>query len=131
MRNPGQTDMNAQTAGTRLRKRGLFVWPFAGVFLLVLLGVLVASIVAASLGAAPWSFYPRPFFFPFGFFFVPLVMFGFFALFWAFAPWRRRHYPGYWHYRDDAQEILRQRYARGEITKDQFEQMRGDLEERK
>ncbi len=29
---------------------------------------------------------------------------------------------------DSAIEILRQRYARGELTRDQFEQMRHDLE---
>jgi uncharacterized membrane protein len=124
-------DSNVRTVRTRLRRSGLFLWPFGGIFLLFLVGVFIASIVATSLGAAPWSTYPRPFFFPFGFFFVPLAIFGLFALFWAFSPWRRRYYPGYWHYRDDAHEILRQRYARGEITKDQFDQMRRDLEERK
>jgi uncharacterized membrane protein len=31
----------------------------------------------------------------------------------------------------DAEEILRQRYARGEITKEQFDQMLRDLREAK
>ena len=31
------------------------------------------------------------------------------------------------HRADDAMEILRQRYARGEITREQFEQMKKDL----
>ncbi|MDG6970440.1 MAG: SHOCT domain-containing protein [Nitrososphaerota archaeon] len=51
-------------------------------------------------------------------------------IFWGFGGWgwRRR----YWHSAPygygDAQEILRQRYARGEITKDQFDQMMKDIE---
>src|SRR5207249_1650334 len=35
----------------------------------------------------------------------------------------------YWRYGDDAHAILRSRYARGEITREQFEQMMGDLEQ--
>ncbi|TLZ90987.1 MAG: hypothetical protein E6J98_08035 [Methanobacteriota archaeon] len=35
----------------------------------------------------------------------------------------------YWRYGDDAHAILRSRYARGEITGEQFEQMMGDLEQ--
>lgn len=36
------------------------------------------------------------------------------------------HYTGYQN-RDDALAILRQRYARGEISREQFEQMRQDI----
>src|SRR5574341_1450171 len=40
------------------------------------------------------------------------------------------HYPRrYWRYGDDAYYILRERYARGEITKEQFEQMMRDLQQ--
>jgi putative membrane protein len=67
------------------------------------------------------------FFFPFGFFFIFFILFfvGRF-IFWPWGwGWRRRYWYGY----GDAREILRQRYARGEITKEQFDQMTRDLEQ--
>jgi putative membrane protein len=75
----------------------------------------------AGLGYYPW--------FPFGFFWIlPL---GFFLIFflakwflWGGWGWRS----GYW-YQEDALSILSEKYARGEITKEQFEQMKKDLEE--
>jgi len=71
-----------------------------------------------------WFFFP--FFFPFGFiFFIFIVLVLSRLLFWPWG-WRR----GYWHHHDEAADILRQRYARGEITKDQFTQMMRDLEQR-
>ena len=86
----------------------------------------------ATMGAAPYPYYPRSFFgfffFPFGIIFFFLLIFFVFRL--AFWPWRRGYYGyhGHWRSWDDANEILRQRYARGEITKDQFEQMQHDLD---
>src|SRR6266508_2240689 len=71
---------------------------------------------------------PGPWFPFYGFWFF----FAFFALFWAvrwfFWPWgwgysRRR----YWH-GDESYYILRARYARGEITKEQYEQTMRDLD---
>ena len=70
-------------------------------------------------------------FFPFGFFiFLIFLFFIFRVAFWGFGGgwgWRRRYWYGYGY--TDAREILRQRYARGEITKHQFEQMTTDLEQ--
>ena len=67
------------------------------------------------------------FFFPFGFIFFLIIVFAIGRLlFWPWAGgWRR----GYWYHHDEAAEILRQRYARGEITKEQFAQMMKDLEQ--
>ncbi|MEE8186988.1 MAG: SHOCT domain-containing protein [Nitrososphaerales archaeon] len=64
-----------------------------------------------------------------GFSFFPFIGL-FFLFFFAkrfFFPWgrSRRHY---WRYEDTALNSLRERYARGEITRDQFEQMMSDLE---
>ncbi len=100
--------------------------------IIVTLLVVVVALVAFSMlfyilrpsSAGPFYYYP--FFFPFGW------IFGFFIIFWVlrwlFWPWgwgyRRRR----WRYRDESYHILRQRYAKGEITKEQFEQMMRDLE---
>ena len=69
------------------------------------------------------------FFFPFGFFSIFFILFLVSRL--VFWPWGRgwglRH--GYGYHYGDANEILRQRYARGEITKEQFDQMMRDLEQ--
>ncbi len=68
------------------------------------------------------------FFFPFGFFFIFFIIFAVSRLFfwpWGWG-WRRGYY---WNHYGDAHEILRQRYARGEITKEQFDQMMRDLEQ--
>ncbi len=51
---------------------------------------------------------------------------------WFFFPWRRRYW-GWgsnrgWRDEDRALQLLRERYARGEITKEQFDQMSNDLE---
>ena len=79
---------------------------------------------------APYYGYPTFgwwFFFPFGFFFILFIIFLVSRLvFWPWGwGWRR----GYWYHYGDAHEILRQRYARGEIKKDQYDQMSRDLEQ--
>jgi uncharacterized membrane protein len=44
--------------------------------------------------------------------------------------WRRGYYHGSrWGYGGDAKETLKLRYARGEIAKEQFDQMKKDLDE--
>ena len=71
-----------------------------------------------------WWFGGFPFF-PW-FLLIPLFFVIFFGLRWFFClPLGRNWYPGY---RDHAMDTLRQRFAKREITKQQFEQMRDDLE---
>ena len=59
--------------------------------------------------------------------FVGLLLFIARLAFWG--TWRARRGPS-WRYRDEALEILRARYARGEITKEQYLEMKKALEER-
>ena len=78
------------------------------------------------------EFAPCLWFFPFGFFAVIFLFF--FVGRWFFWGWRGGYGRGYWrqygnyYYHGDAIQILKQRYARGEITKDQFDQMMKDLQ---
>ena len=110
---------------------------------LIALAALVG--IFTAIGLAFYYYVPRPAassgftyypYFPFGgFFFVFWIFIGFIALRWIFWPWRGGwgggwHYRNrYWHYRDDSYYIIRERYARGEITKDQYDQMMRDLDQ--
>lgn len=79
-------------------------------------------------------FAPHPFvgyFFPFGIFWVFLLVFLVFGILrWAFWGWGWRSRGYYGRYYDQAHQILRERYARGEITKEQLDQMMRDLDRR-
>ena len=107
----------------------------------ILLGLLAFVVIIIALFAlfnfvAPmpmrgyyFGFWP---FFPFGiigFFLVLFLIFGVFRwVFWGWG-WRRGYYGGYGGYYADPKTILKRRYARGEITKEQFEQMMRDLDQ--
>ncbi len=61
------------------------------------------------------------------------ILFFIWMLSWVFCwrwGWRGRGYRyRRWYRDDDAYNILRQRYAKGEITKEQFDQMTRDLQQ--
>jgi putative membrane protein len=114
----------------------VFAWAALAV---VLVAVIAFFSVLAFRGYPSWPtmmggypFYGW-WFFPFGiFFFLFIVFFVFRFIFFGWTwGWRRRYWYGYGygHGYGDAHEILRQRYARGEITKEQFDQMTRDLEQ--
>ncbi|HZW54905.1 MAG TPA: SHOCT domain-containing protein [Nitrososphaerales archaeon] len=97
------------------------------VFAAVIIAIASLVVIFALFGRFSLVGYP-PFFFFFGWWWIliPLFFFGFFLLRWWWG-W------GYWwnsgrYYNDPALETLRERFARGEITKEQYEQMRKDLE---
>ena len=139
--NQGQgSSVRYHPRGPKARQSGMSEndWPRPGhVLRWFILAVVILAIVWIALPAfffvlrpTSSSFYPfyRPFFFPFGLLFGIFLIFIFFGVLrWIFWPWRYRR--RYWGYRDESYYILRQRYARGEITKEQFQQMMRDLEE--
>jgi putative membrane protein len=119
--------------GLHLGQRRGLAWLFSAIFLFLVAAIAIAFIARFLFpgtyytGPAPyyggWFFFP--FFFPFGFLFFFLIIFALGRLlFWPWG-WRR----GYWYHHDEAGDILRQRYARGELTKEQFDQMSRDLEQ--
>jgi len=101
---------------------------FAVLLLAVFVGALLVHAFVPGFAGYRYGFFPFGFFFfPFGFiFFILIASFFFRWVFWP-RPWGgyRR---GYWGYQWDAAEILRERYAKGEISKEQFEQMMQDLQ---
>jgi len=91
--------------------------------------VVGAGLYFVSTGVSPSGHY----WFPFPFFpliFIPVIFlffFGFRWFFWSCWSWGRGSYYG--QYYDPAIVALRERYAKGEITKEQLEQMTKDLEQ--
>ena len=110
--------------------RRYVVWGLLG--LIILVGASIATSVVffvSRSSATSYPFFPFPFFpFHFGFLGIILLLF---IIFWVarcgFWPWNGRRRTYYSEYRDQADEILRERYAKGEIKKEQFEQMMQDL----
>ena len=106
-------------------RRGEQRWALisGGIFITLIGAVVTVSLLFHAVGHYPW--YP----FGFGWIWIP---FGFFLLFfvlrWFFWPWGWGYSREYWT-RDDEYYILRERFARGEITKEQFETMSRDLDE--
>ncbi len=92
--------------------------------------VAVFALGAIAFGAGPASSVQGPWYgwwFPGWFVFVPVFFLLFFGLRWlVWGGWGWGWYQG--GYRDQALETLRERFARGELAKEQFEQMRRDLE---
>ena len=111
------------------RHRRLIGWGIAGLLFLIGVAILVGAIFRTAV--APGAGFGGFFFFPFGFFFFLFFLFFVFGWFrwwgWGWGGWRG--YPMMWGYHDSAAEILRHRYARGEITKDQFDQMMRDIQQ--
>jgi putative membrane protein len=120
--------MNTSDRGSN--RVGRYVsWGLLG--LIILVGASIATSIIFFAPRSPGTFYPVFPFFPFhfgilGVIFLIFIIF-WIARWWLFWPWRERYHTGY--REDDAHEILRERYAKGEITKEQFEQMIRDLRE--
>jgi putative membrane protein len=125
--------LNSTYDSGRRRPLHIFGWIVIGLLALLVVGSLALWGISLATGHAPFFFagqYPFFFFFPLGFiFFIFFVFFIVRLVFWGgWWGWRGGYRRYYW---TDAKEVLRQRYARGEITKEQFDQMNRDLDEHK
>jgi len=116
-----------------LRRGSLFGWAVLAVVILAIVSFFAVIAIRGYPSEPMTTYNGYPvfgwwLFFPFGIFFIFFVLFFVSRfIFWPWGwGWRRRFWYGYGY--GDAHEILRQRYARGEITKEQFDQMTRDLE---
>jgi putative membrane protein len=95
--------------------------------------VAIGVSIVLSLYFAPWrpGGFSSHFFFPFHFGWLGTIFLIFIVILiarWFFGPWRvGGRGGGYYTYpqqqRPDAASIVKERYAKGEITKEQFDQM--------
>jgi len=116
------------------RIRRIVGWSLIG--LIAIIGISIA--LSFYFAPRPLGGFHYPFFFPFHFgwlgdifLIIIVVLIARWLFFW---PWRggRLGGEGYYSYpqqqqRPDAGSIVRERYAKGEITREQFEQMMRDL----
>jgi uncharacterized membrane protein len=106
-------------------------WRFWPLIPLVILGVIASLLLLAwATGVTPRAPGGAPFFwplFPLGFLLAGLVVF--LAFRWAFWGGGGRYGPVWWS-EPPAEELLRLRFVRGEITAEQFHRMQDDLERR-
>lgn len=99
-------------------------WALVAVILLIAVAIIASAVVFALRGPETGFV-----FFPFGFGWLFVLLF--FLFFWGFRWWGGWSWHGrpYGPYRvDGAKAILRERYARGEIGKDQFDEIMRDLD---
>jgi putative membrane protein len=97
-----------------------------GIIAALILGSVLLFLIGFFFGFVPFLVF-RPFvLFPLGF--LIFILFLFVIVRFAFWGWGWRRWGGYRSsYWLDSKEILRQRYARGEISKEQFDQMMRDI----
>ena len=78
-----------------------------------------------------WGGFPMLFMFPIGIVILVIIGYVIYRGVWWGGGCCGGHYGNYGHRadeeRENAREILRRRYAKGEITKEQFEQMKKDI----
>ncbi len=108
-----------------------------GVLVIILLVTVIVAVVLSAMSGG--MMYPyQMVYFPW-MWIIPLLFFLLFLsiiirlIFWGSLgyPYRRRYRRWYGPEEEDAQDILEKRYARGEITREQYQQMMDDLQRRR
>ena len=114
----------------RVRRGMRFGWLLVCLILLAVLVFVIALTVRVFFPPAAMPYYGGRFFL----FFFPLGVLVFFLVVFVtarlvFWPWGGGYRRAYWRHHNEATEIVKARYARGEITKEQFDQIMRDLEQ--
>jgi len=107
-----------------------FGWLLVCLILLAVLAFVITLTVRVFFPPATTPYHSGRFFlffFPFGILLFFLIVFVIARL--IFRPWGWGYRRAYWRHHSEAAEIVKARYARGEITKEQFDQMMRDLEQ--
>jgi putative membrane protein len=118
------------TGGDERPRRGMRLnWLLVCLILLAVLAFVIALTVRVLSRPATTYYYGSRFlfFFPFGVLLFFLIVFVIARL--IFWPWGGGYRRAYWRHYSESVEIVKARYARGEITKEQFDQMMRDLEQ--
>jgi putative membrane protein len=113
------------------RIRRFVAWGIFGLILLVGVSIIASLLFFGTRTSGTfYSFFPGFFPFHFGWLGGIFIILVFFLIArWIFSPWRNGNSSTSYSQKSDngAQYILKERYAKGEITKEQFEQMLLDL----
>ena len=119
------------TNGNERPHRGMRLgWLLVCLILLAILAFVIALTVRVFFTPATSPYHGGRFFlffFPFGILLFCLVVFAIVQP--IFRPWGGGYRRAHWRHYSEAAEIVKARYARGEITKEQFDQMMRDLEQ--
>ena len=112
-------------ASRQKRAAWIFVALIGGLAALVALSFVFRLV---STGVYPPYYYFFGWWWIFPIFFFAMVFFGF-RWWWGWGCWWGYGGRYSYYYQDSALELLRERFARGDITKEQYDQMKKDLEE--
>lgn len=119
------------TDGNKRSRRGMrFGWLLVGLILLAVFAFVIALTVRVFFRPTTMPYYGGGiflFFFPFGVLVLFLIVIVIARL--ILWPWGGGYRRAYWRHHSEATEIVKARYARGEITKEQFDQLMRDLEQ--
>jgi putative membrane protein len=130
-----EADPNNMSDQEPIRIRRIVGWSIIGLIAAIGLSIALSFYFVSR---PEGGFFQYPFFFPFHFSWLGvffLIFLAFLVARWLFFwPWRERgggeggYHSGRQQQRPDAASIVKERYAKGEITREQFEQMLRDLQ---
>jgi putative membrane protein len=128
-----EVDPNNMSDQESIRIRRIVGWSIIGLIAVIGLSIALSLYFAPRPGG---GFFHHSFFIPFHFGWLGVIFLIFLVFLVArwlfFWPWREREREGRYYsnqqqQRPDAASIVKERYAKGEITREQFEQMMRDL----